>query len=109
MISEEQYDVIVKDERVNVENLSASLGFLHQEPLSVRWERKEILQAVAIIILFRKSKGRKADVKAWVALLLMLFSFLNSRDDNKQMSAKSIETELYNRIKVLEKERETKS
>jgi hypothetical protein len=102
VIEEERYSVTLNDECINAEKFSASVKLSAVEQAEVKHERHEILQAAARIILIRKKSGMKADVKSWVALLMTLFRFLNSRDACREMTPESLETELHNLIKELE-------
>jgi hypothetical protein len=102
VIEEEQYNIALKDEKINAENFALSIKLMGSTPLPVTKERKEIIDAAARIILILKRKGRATEVKEWVAFLMTQFQFLNTRNVSKEINSKSLETELYNRIKELE-------
>ena len=59
MIEEEQYNIALKDEKINAENFALSIKLMGSTPLPVTKERKEIIDAAAriILILKRKSDG----------------------------------------------------
>lgn len=98
VIDDVRYFIALKDSDIDAECFAAGVKLLGSRRVVVDHERKDILRAVAFLITVRKRRGEKADVKAWVALLRLLYCFTNTRDGSREMSAESLETELYSTV-----------
>lgn len=98
VIDDSRYFIALKDSDIDAECFAAGVKLLGSRRVVVDHERKDILRAVAFLITVRKRRGEKADVKAWVAFLRLLYCFTNTRDGSREMSAESLETELYNYV-----------
>lgn len=99
---------VMKDKMINVEEVSAVIGLMAGERCHIDSGKKEILTAIARqIIVHRKAGSREPitrEVRRWALVLHGFFFVENSRNMHREVSARSIETEIFKIIAELNKE-----
>lgn len=108
MLDDEHCLIAMKDKMINVEDAAKVFELLAAEKCRIDSGRREILTAIARQIIAHRKVGCRdvpitQEVKRWALVLHTFFFVENSRSIHREVSAKSIETKIFEFISELDK------
>lgn len=106
MLDNEHCFIVMKDKMVNVEDVAAVIGLMTGDKCHIDSGKKEILTAIARqIIVHRKAGGMgmriTREVRRWAQVLHGFFFVENSRNMHRELSVRSIESEIFKLVSEL--------
>lgn len=109
VLDTERYLVVMKNNSINVEDIATGIELMTGDKCHIDKGKKDILSAIARqIIIHRKNACKDVsithEVRHWAYVLHIFFFVENSRNMHREVSEKSIETELFNLISELHDE-----
>lgn len=106
MIEAKRYQFVSKDESINVSDIAAGIELMLVDKCHIDSGKEEILMAIARQIFSHRAAGCQdfafsREVHYWAQVLHQFFFVENVRNKEREISLKTIETELFKLVSGL--------